>query len=139
MSETREPNDGGHSHSPAPTPAAGSPSAALPYGRPDDVYGPSSSSPMLRLGGALGIAACVIGLLTFILACMGLGKVVVLSLIPVGLSAAGLALSLLGAIKDKDSISEDTHVLHALFANIAGLIGGLLLMAVWLRWPNFPR
>ena len=140
MSETREPSEGGHSHIPEPSPAGGTPSAALEYGRPSEVYGgPVGSSPLLRLGGSLGIAACAVGLLTFIAACMGLNKAVVLSLIPVGLSLPGLVISLVGAVRQKDSIAEDTHVLHALFANVAGLFGGLLLMAVWLRWPIFPR
>ena len=51
----------------------------------DPAYGLSTGSSLLRLGGGLGIAACVIGLLIFVTGCFGLGKVLVLSLIPVGL------------------------------------------------------
>jgi hypothetical protein len=97
----------------------------------------NSGSPLLRLGGALGIAACMVGIVILLAACAGLGKVVVLSIIPVGLSVPGLVLSIVGGITQKDLIKEDTHVLHALFANMAGLIGGLLEMAVWLNWRIF--
>ena len=138
MSETREPTEGAsHSHS-APTPGGETSAGAMGHARPTLSYGlADSASPLLRLGGSLGIAACVIGLLIFITACAGLGKVVVLSIIPVGLSLPGLVLSIVGAVTDKDVITEDTHVLQAMFANIVGLIGGLLEMAVWLHWPLF--
>ena len=121
MSEMREPAGGAH---PVSTPTG-------------DVYGFANGSPLLRLGGGLGIAACFVGLLILLAACAGMNKVIVLSLIPVGLSVPGLILSIVGAIKDKAAITEDTHVLHALFANIAGLIGGLVEMAAWLNWPLF--
>jgi hypothetical protein len=124
MSETREPAGtanptAGHTESNYTTPLA------------------PTSSGLLRLGGALGIAACAVGLLIFVVGCAGLGKAVVLSIVPVGLSIAGLAVSLFGAVTQKHLITEDTHVLQALFVNIAGLIGGFLLMAVWRGWPIF--
>jgi hypothetical protein len=123
MSEMREPTAG---TSPASTPAG-------------DVYGFATGSPLLRLGGGLGIAACVVGLLILVAACAGMNKIVVLSLIPVGLSIPGLAVSLIAAIKDKAAITEDTHVLQALFANGVGLLGGLLEMAAWLHWSLFHK
>lgn len=119
-------------------PASGSAPAggrALDY----DAVGTTHHSGMLRLGGALGIAACAVGLVVMVAACAGLNKVVVLSLVPVALSIPGLIISMVGAVLQKKQIAEDTHVLHALFANIAGLIGGLLEMAVWQNWPIFHR
>ena len=97
----------------------------------------TTHSGMVRLGGSLGIAACAVGLVILIAACAGLNKVVVLSLVPVALSIPGLIISMVGAVIQKKQIAEDTHVLHALFANIAGLIGGLLEMAVWQNWHIF--
>ena len=94
-------------------------------------------SGMLRLGGALGIAACAVGLVIMVAACAGLNKAVVLSIIPVALSLPGLIISVVGAVTQKRLIAEDTHVLHALFANMAGLIGGLLEMAAWRNWHLF--
>ena len=147
MSEMREPTEGGHhghSHNPAPAAgvgASGTPAAAVGYGLPDSSYPglAAPASPLVRLGGSLGIAACAVGLLVFVAACMGLRMALVLSLIPVGLSLPGLVITVVGAVTQKDRISEDTHVLHALFATMAGLIGGLLEMAAWLHWPIFPR
>jgi hypothetical protein len=72
-----------------------------------------------------------------VVACAGLNMVTVLSLVPVGLSIPGLVLTMVAAVKDKALIVEDTHVLQALFANIAGLIGGLLEMAAWRHWSLY--
>jgi hypothetical protein len=118
-------------------PASGSAPAggrAIDY----DAVGTTRSG-MLRLGGALGIAACAVGLAVMVAACAGLNKVVVLSLVPVALSIPGLIISVVGAIVQKNQIAEDTHVMHALFANLAGLIGGLLEMAAWQNWAIFHR
>lgn len=95
------------------------------------------ASGLVRLGGALGIAACCVGLVVMLAACMGLGMALVLSIIPVALSLPGLVLSVWGAVFQKHQISEDTHVLHALFVNGVGLIGGLLEMAAWRNWAIF--
>ena len=99
---------------------------------------PGGSS-LLRLGGALGIAACCVGLAVLVLGCLGVGQAMALSIIPVALSAPGLVISIVGAITQKRAITEDTSVLHALFVNLAGLIGGMLEMAVWREWPIFAR
>ena len=124
MSETREPAGAAHS---SPVPIDYSSGAVLP----------PASSGLLRLGGALGIAACSVGLLIFLAGCAGFGKAMVLSIIPLALSIAGLILSLVGSWTQKHLIGEDTHVLQALFANAAGLIGGGLLLAVWRGWRIF--
>jgi len=96
-----------------------------------------SGSGMLRLGGALGIAACAVGLAVMVSACAGLNKVVVLSIVPVALSLPGLVISVAGAVFQKRLIAEDTHVLQALFVNSMGLIGGLLEMAAWQDWTLY--
>ena len=48
------------------------------------------------LGGALGIAACLIGLAIFLVACAGFGAVFMLSIIPLILGAVGFVLSIVG-------------------------------------------
>jgi hypothetical protein len=118
-----------------------SPAGTSDGGRPID-YGTAASivptgSGLLRLGGGLGIAACCVGLAVMVAACAGLNMALVLSLVPVGLSAVGLVVSIVGAVFQKRMIAEDTHVMHALFANMAGLIGGLLEMTAWRHWQIF--
>ena len=92
---------------------------------------------MVRLGGALGVAACAVGLAALLAACAGVNMALALSIIPVALAAPGLVISMLGAVVQKRQIGEDTHVLHALFANVSGLLGGLLMMAAWRNWHIF--
>jgi hypothetical protein len=119
-------------HSPAGTSDGGRP---LDYGTAASIA--TTGSGMLRLGGGLGIAACFVGLAVMVAACAGLNMALALSLVPVGLSSVGLIVSIVGAIFQKRLITEDTHVLHALFANMAGLIGGLIEMTAWRNWHMF--
>ncbi len=102
------------------------------------IFAPTGS-PLLRLGGGLGIAACVVGLAIFLAACAGLKMSVALSPIPVILAVPGFILTLIGATTQKHMIAEDTHVLAAFFPCILGIAGGLLEMAVWLQWHMFAR
>ncbi len=92
----------------------------------------------MQVGGGLGIAACVIGLLIFFAACMGFGAAFNLSLVPFAFGAIGLVLSVLGPLVQKRIAIEDTHVLAAIFVSIFGLLGGLLEVAVWFGWRAFP-
>jgi hypothetical protein len=114
-----------------------------PANDPAPTLGYASSGPLtapptlLRIGGALGIGAAAVGLLIFLAACAGLNGAFALSFIPVLLGGAGFVLSIVGALKEKARIAEDTHVLAALFACCMGLIGGLLEMAVRHNWALF--
>ena len=98
-----------------------------------------TSSPLVRLGGLLGVAASVIGLVIFFAGCAGINQVFILSIIPVLLAVPGLVITLIGAITQKHLVSEDTHVLLALFTNACGIVGGLLEMAVWQNWALFQK
>jgi hypothetical protein len=118
-----------------PSPDATSGGRPIDYGTTASVV--PSGSGMLRLGGGLGIAACFVGLAVMVSACAGFNMALALSLVPVGLSAVGMVVSILGAVFQKRMIAEDTAVMHALFANAAGLIGGLLEMTAWRNWHMF--
>lgn len=118
MSDTRDP---------APT------AADLPLADP----GPISSSSLVRIGGLLGILGSVIGLIALVIACAGYGRALAVSPGPVVLGALGVLVALLGAFTQRRRIAEDTHVMQAVFAGLISVIGGLLEMAVWLRWPIF--
>ena len=112
---------------------------AIDYGSAYPITAPldGGGSGMLRLGGALGIAACAVGLAVMVAACAGLNKAVVLSIIPLALSVPGLILCIAGGVLQRRLITQETHVLQALFVNCLGLIGGLLEMAAWQGWSLY--
>jgi hypothetical protein len=51
---------------------------------------------------------------------------------------AGLVLAFLAAAVQRRRITEETHLLLALFTNVISIVGGLLEMAVLERWKLFP-
>jgi hypothetical protein len=53
----------------------------------------------------------------------------------IGVGALGLVLVLGGALLNSRRIGEDTHVLQAVFACLMSIIGGVLELAIWLKWP----
>ncbi len=93
---------------------------------------------MTHLGGGLGIAACFIGLAVFLGACAGFNAIFMLSVIPLALSAVGLVLSVLGPLVQKSIHVEDSGVFAAIFLNVMGILGALLLMSAWLGWHVLP-
>ncbi len=131
MSEFREPVSHGNAVTQYPS------SHTLPIA----VEGPMAapSSPLLRIGGGLGIAGSVVGLLIMLAACFGYERAIALSIIPVLLGAVGFVLSLVGALSQRAMISEDTHVMQALFVSVISVIGGLVEMAAWRGWAIFPQ
>jgi hypothetical protein len=120
-----------------PAPAA----AGAAYAAPGAAFvaaadiGPSS--PVLKIGGGLGIAASVIGLAVLIAGCAGFPKAMYLGVVVTILAGAGLITALVGAWTQKHLIAEDTHVLQALFANVIGIVGGVLEMALAFNWAIF--
>ena len=114
---------------------------------------PTPSSPLVRFGGLLGIVGSAVGLIVLVAACAGMERVLPASMTPgrldrynhvmalsavcVALGVFGLLVALLGAFTQRRRIAEDTHVMQAAFACLMSVIGGLLEMAVWLRWPIF--
>ena len=118
-------------------------SAPTPHGAPGNIgyAGPimgEGTPKLLRLGGSLGIAGCVIGLAILVGACGGLRAALAMSFIPLLLGLAGFVLALVGANTEKQKYgAEDTHVLAALFAACMAVIGGLVLMAAWLGWITY--
>src|SRR3954453_8156597 len=105
-------------------------------GRPPLNYasGPTGRrTSLVRLGGALGTAACCIGIAIFLAGCAGFGAVFALSILPFLLGLAGFVISIVGGIM-KDTQVEDPQVFAAIFIGVLGIVGGLLLMAVWLNW-----
>ena len=89
------------------------------------------------VGGALGIASTVVGMLIFLTACAGYDAALKLAPLPVGLGAVGLGLVVVGGTFQKHVHLPDTQVLAALFLAVFGIAGGLLEMAAWLGWKIF--
>ena len=94
---------------------------------------------LARAGGALGIAGAIIGLAIFLVACAGFDGVFVLSIIPLGMGAVGMLLTIVGGVRNPGSGElENTGLLASLFVNLMSLVGGLLLVAVWRGWTILP-
>lgn len=91
---------------------------------------------LIRTSGSLGIAGSLIGLAIFLTACGGFDAAFSFSAIPFAMGLLGFVLLILGAVRRGVAI-EDSHVLAALFINIMAIVGGLLEIAVWKRWPVF--
>jgi hypothetical protein len=89
---------------------------------------------LVTIGAYLGVAANSIGWLLFVLMCFGFGAAVNLAILPLGLAVVGMILTVYGAVVHAHAGDVDTHVLASLFVNLFGIVGGLSLVAVWLRW-----
>ncbi|MGH7213289.1 MAG: hypothetical protein ACREIT_00700 [Tepidisphaeraceae bacterium] len=94
-------------------------------------------TPLARLGGALSIAGCLIGLAIFLGACAGYWAAMTLSILPLALGLIGFILTIVGGIFQKDAI-EDTHVLAGIFIGLMAIIGGLVELAAWNGASLFP-
>ena len=91
---------------------------------------------LAKIGGALGIAGSVIGILIFLAGCFGFSAAFYLSLIPLILGVPGLVLTIIGGFQKNPGI-EDTGIIASYLINIAVIAGSLLLVAAWLHWSFF--
>jgi hypothetical protein len=108
----------------------------LDYARPE---AGDNRAGLVRIGGALGVAACLIGFAIFLSACAGLNAVFMFSPVPAAFGGVGLVLTIVGGAFNSRLTVQDTPVLAALLVNVIALIGSLLLLAVWLDFPLFAR
>jgi hypothetical protein len=89
-----------------------------------------------RIGGALGMAGTFIGMGIFVLGCFGFGAAFYLSPLPMVLGVVGLVLTLVGWCC-KSIAAEDSHVVAAIFVNLAVIVGALLEIMVMINKPFF--
>ena len=99
--------------------------------------GQANDPTLVRVGGALGIAACIIGLAIFVGACAGMGAALSLSPLPVIMGGVGFVLSIVGSLCKHSAHPDLTHELAAVAVSLWGLLGGLVLMAAWRGWDVF--
>jgi hypothetical protein len=92
------------------------------------------SSPFVRFGGLLGIVGCLLGLGILLIGCAGYSAALRAAPGAIGLGALGVVITLIGAFFQHRRIGEDTHVLQALFACLLSVIGGLLELAMHMKW-----
>lgn len=90
---------------------------------------------LARVGGALGVAGCCVGLLLFLVACAGFDAAFVLSVIPLILGVVGLVLVCAGGFSRRSEEMAETHFVFALFLCFLAAVGGLVELALWRGWP----
>jgi hypothetical protein len=96
-----------------------------------------SSSPLVNLGGMIGIAGSLIGLAIFMAGCFGFMRAFDLAILPLAASAIGLVLTVVGGVSRTGGV-ERTGVVASLFVNVFALVGGLLLYAMLNGSTIFP-
>jgi hypothetical protein len=109
-----------------------------PGGHPISPVQPHPQQGLIRVSGAVGIAACIIGLLIFFAACFGFQAIFPLSILPLLMGAVGLVIAIVAGFMYKNLTVQDMGMLAALFINLMGLIGGVVLVAVWRGWTVLP-
>ena len=101
-------------------------------------YSPTrGGTSITKLGGALGVAASMIGFAIFLVGCAGYGAVFPFAILPFVLAIVGLLLTIAGGLMGRTEGMEDPHVLAAYMLNIACILGALLLISVWKGWRFF--
>jgi hypothetical protein len=91
---------------------------------------------LAKIGGALGVAGSIIGILIFLGGCFGYSASFVLSPIALVLGSLGLILTIVGGFQ-KNPGMEDPQIVASYLVNIAVISGALLEMAAWLGWSFF--
>jgi hypothetical protein len=107
----------------------------LDYGSP---YLNQGKGSLIQIGGALGIAGGILGLLIFFAACFGFEAAFMFSPITLLFGVVGIVFSIVGGTRKHPGV-EDTSVLAAMMINFVVIVGGVLLMAAWLRYDVLPR
>jgi len=121
------------SSKPAPEPAV----SATPQPQAEPIDYANAATPLvrerfslLRAGGALGVAAVIVCVILFVLACFGLNAAFrFFPYVPLLLSIVGVLLTLVGGVW-RSPQDEDPYVLFGLFVNALGLLSALLEMNV---------
>jgi hypothetical protein len=85
----------------------------------------------------IGIAACCIGLATFVAGCAGFSRAFQFGFVPLAGAAAGFAVTIVGGVLRRGGV-EQTGIVASIFVNLFALVGGILLFAMAQGSPLFP-
>jgi hypothetical protein len=107
----------------------------LPYANPET---PQGKRPLSYFGGLLGLAGCAVGMLAFLIGCMGYDWGFALWWVPIVLGAVGMVATILGGMLGRGGV-EHTPIVAGLFCNLFALVGGLLECAYWKGWDILYR
>ena len=99
--------------------------------------GARSGNSITKIGGAMGVAASLIGFAIFLVGCAGYSAVFPFAILPLILATLGLLLTVAGGMMNRTAGMEDTHVIASYFLNIASIFGAMLLISVWKGWRYF--
>ena len=96
----------------------------------------SSRTSLVKIGGSLGIAATLIALAILVAGCFQLDAVFMFSILPLALGLIGMVVTIVGEVTSPAHGDEDMQPAAAMFACLAGIVGGLAFMHVWMHWPK---
>jgi hypothetical protein len=88
-------------------------------------------TPLVQLGGGLGVAACLIGMAICVVLCAGLNGVLILSIVPAVLGVGGFIVSVVGAVAQGDVRAADATVVAAILVNVLAMVLAGILVWVW--------
>jgi hypothetical protein len=95
--------------------------------------GLSRRTSLVKIGGALGIAASFIAIGIFTAALFRLDAAFMLCFVPLAFGVIGLVLSVVGAVTSTHHGEDETHPISALFVCMTGIIGGALELYAWIH------
>jgi|SRR4051794_25713643 FtsH-binding integral membrane protein len=88
----------------------------------------SRQTSLVKIGGALGVAATFIALAVFLVACFGFDAVFMLSPLALVLAAVGFVLTVIGAVMRQHLGNEEAQPIAAVFVCLIGIVAGLIEM-----------
>ena len=93
----------------------------------------SRRTSLVKVGGALGIAASIIAIASFTVALFRLEAILMLSFVPLIFGTLGLVISIVGGVTSTHHGEDETHPISALFVCMFGIIGGALEFYAWMH------
>jgi hypothetical protein len=93
----------------------------------------SRQSSLVKIGGALGIAASFIGLAAFLVASFGFEAAFMLAPLALVLATVGFVLVIVGGVLHKHVGNDETQPVAALFVCIIGIVAGAVEM-MFFQW-----